>query len=1358
MRSMTKIRLFTGVCTVLFIYLLFPINASLNSSNQSDKNTPLSGSIIKASLNNATSTSFRIKQRNPVVNEKRRLKLTAVDINGKAVEGVSWSSGSSDIASIDSQSGEVTGNLQGFATITANFGDETASVFVVVSRVNKGKGTKVPGDSKVDNNGSLYISSPSQNVILKADKALESDLQVFAGKMKQPGYVNGNAKDALFAGPTAIAVNNNAQGGIYITDTLNHSIRKIGFNGNVETLLGNGSPGTNSFGNNGLLDFGQTTFNSPRGIAVESGGNLYVADTDNNAIYYIDFARRQVSLVAGLPGVAGKEDGTGQNARFKRPSSLALNTDGNILAVADEDNNRVRIIQIVSKDKGQFITQVSTVGSTATTFGANGLHQAALNQVAAETEIVFDKPQSIAFDGVNNIYVVDSTGVQVITNALGRTPDIISLAQPEISFNSAVNVVVRGREVFVLDSAAENDSDAVKVVTVGAPIIETVTPDTIARAIDTDLVIRGKNFAPESIVTLGDNLIDQLEVISATEIHARVPSSIIPGISTLSVLTRGGMAQREVNIVSKAVKDLANGQVTTIAGGTSFFGDGGSSFNASLSSPNKLALDAKGNLYIADILAQRVRRIDAETGVITTVVGGGSSLAENVLAVLTQINPSGLALDSAGNIFVGDNLTASVRRVDALTGLITTVAGGFNGPTSPAKGDGGLAINADLGGTPEDLLIDAAGNLFIAAGLRVRRVDAKTGIITTVAGNGSVSFSGDGALATSAGLGSVVGLTMDNSGNVTILAENRIRRINAQTGIITTIAGNGDFFGNVTSLDGRPATQVGISTGLSADATFDEKGNLYIIGYLSSRVLKVDQQTGLITTLQIAPLAEDDICAAELFLAGGVVLDGTKRLFVSERLGRVRMVDLVNGSSTKISGTNRINLRNGNGGDGDLAVKATLGTAQQVAADRKGNIYISDTSNGFIRKIDGTTGIISTIAGRGAFNCVPSGRDEGVPATDVVLRPLILAVDKVGNIFISDSNIVQRVDANSGIITRVAGGGRAEAGDKFSGDGGPAINASLGLVTGLAINDRGDLFISAVNFSSNYGVIRKVDAQTGIITKVAGNGTAFSGDGSAAISAGVFTIDLAIDREGNLILADEPFGISGRVRRIDLKTGIINTIAGDGSPLSSYTGENGPATKAKLGILRSIAADQAGNVYIGAVAFIKSVAEPGLSLRGLPRVWRVDIKTGIITVAIGSQGIYSGDGDSSDKASLVSFRDRGMLDVDIDAAGNLLIVNRDDAPISALRLVKLASSNGGNSSLMISKVDFNKPILEVLGSGFGDVAASISINGKDVTGLISSQSDTRLTLKSSRKKLNIKKSNNQIVVTNQQGAVDSFSF
>ncbi len=440
--------------------------------------------------------------------------------------------------------------------------------------------------------------------------------------------------------------------------------------------------------------------------------------------------------------------------------------------------------------------------------------------------------------------------------------------------------------------------------------------------------------------------------------------------------------------------DLTTGVLTRHAGadpGGSYNGDNQPATDAQLSQPSSLAADAAGNLWIADETNSRIRRVDATTGEITTVAGTGSIgfNGDNQPATSAGLfYPNSVALDGDGHMYVADQYHDRVRRVEAGTGTITTVAG-----TGTFTGDGGPATAAQLY-SPSGVVADAGANVFVtdSDNHRIRRIDAGTGEITTVAGTGTEGYSGDGGPATAAELDEPVGLTMDPAGNLWFADHDSdtVRRIDAGTGVITTVAGPGSWgFAGA----GGPATAA-----------------------------QLNEPAGVAVT------------AAGLWIA-----DGDNH--------RIRYVDLTTGDITTVAGTGA----EGDGGDGGPATSAQLDTPVAVAVGPDGELYLADLGNDRVRRIDAGTGIITTVAGGG------NDSDDGVPATEADLAdPSGLAVDGLGNLYVSSRRQVRRVDAGSGIITTVAGTG--DEGD--SGDGGPAFAAELMAPSGLAFQLGGGLLIA----------------------------------------------------------------------------------------------------------------------------------------------------------------------------------------------------------------------------------------------------------------------------------------------------------
>lgn len=338
--------------------------------------------------------------------------------------------------------------------------------------------------------------------------------------------------------------------------------------------------------------------------------------------------------------------------------------------------------------------------------------------------------------------------------------------------------------------------------------------------------------------------------------------------------------------------------------------------------------------------------------------------------------------------------------------------------------------------------------LIIAVCFAIQNLGAQNYIITTIAGTGYPSFSGDGGLATSAKLHYPSGIVTDTSGNLYIAdyENNRIRKINT-SGIITTIAGNGiaGYSG-----DGGLATAAELQG--PASIALDALGNLYIADYTNNCIRKVNT-SGIITTIagNSTPGYSGDggiATAAQLHSPNNLVLDASGNLYIADANNNVIRKVNTSGTISTIAG----NGSAGYNGDGNLATSAELNPFG-VFVDASGNVYIADHFNNCIRKVN-TSGIISTIAGNATGGY--SG-DGGSCLLAKLTNPLGIVLDDAGNIYIADTgnNVIRKI-STSDIITTIAGNGNANN----SGDGGLATLASLYGPNGLCVDDSGNIYIA----------------------------------------------------------------------------------------------------------------------------------------------------------------------------------------------------------------------------------------------------------------------------------------------------------
>src|SRR5438034_1346849 len=469
--------------------------------------------------------------------------------------------------------------------------------------------------------------------------------------------------------------------------------------------------------------------------------------------------------------------------------------------------------------------------------------------------------------------------------------------------------------------------------------------------------------------------------------------------------------------------------------------------------------------------------------------------------------------------------------------------------------------------------------------------------------------------ALSAAISSLSAVAFDSSGNYYITTLTRVFRVD-QSGQLTVYAGNGGLGFNG---DGIAATSAELCN--PHGIAFDSTGNLFIADECNDRVRRVDAATRIITTVAgngTAGYSGDAGPAASAALSGpsAVTVDRQGNLFISDsNNGRIRRVD----ANTQIITT---------------IPMSGLANPSGIALDGAGNLFFADADGQRVLRLDSTTGMITQVAGNGVRDGCCSGgfSGDGGPATSAELNvPNSLVVDSGGNLFIADTfnYRIRRVDAATGVITTIAGDGTPG----FSGDGGLATSAELNAPSGIALGSAGSLFIAdSFNFR-----IRRTDPSTQVITTVAGNGTySFSGDGGPAAASQLNDPQgVAVDNAGNLFIADS---MNNRIRRIDAATQVITTVAGNGT--IGFSGDGGPATSAALSGPLSVAVDSAGNLFIGSDL----------------RIRRLDAATGVITTVAGS-GIFGECAGSATSTALPM-----TTGVAVDNGGNLFISgNRENS-------------------------------------------------------------------------------------------------
>ena len=1057
-----------------------------------------------------------------------------------------------------------------------------------------------PGGVALDAAGSLYVGDQGNHRVRKIDTSGLITTVVGTGSAGSSGD-GGPATAAQLNNPRGVVFD--SSGNLYIADSSNNRVRKVTPSGAITTVAGTGTSGYVGDGGAATL----ALLRAPWGVAVDSGGNLYIAEHDSHTVRKVD-SGGTITTLAGTGSYGCSGDAVAAaSSTFYNVLSVGVDSAGNVY-FADENCHRVRKVTPTG-------AAVTVAGTGSAGFAGDG-GPARLAQLR--------NPQGVWVDAAGNVYISDS-----LNHRIRLVSSSVSVPDFALSLSPASQTVAAGlATTFTATVAASGGfSSPVNLSCSGLPVGATCgfAPNPAPPGNSTLKLSVPLNAAPATfnftVIGTGGSLI-RVATGSVTSTSPAAPAAL----TIVSGNNQSAQAGRELaNPIVVQVADAASNPLAGVAVSFSV-ASGGGSLNQTLvitdGNGQAQAVWTLGTYPGTNTVTATVTGLPAVTftssgtlapagpGIITVagstwVFSGAGGPATNApLAPMWKI-----AMDAAGNLFVANGGNYMVFKIST-SGVITVVAG--NG-TPGYSGDGGPATSAQLWGVV-GVAVDSSGNLYITdqSNQRIRKVDT-SGIITTVAGNGNYGYSGDGGPATLAQVASPNGLAVDAAGNLYIAdsSNNRVRKV-TPAGVISTVVGNGvnGFAG-----DGGPAVYARLRNPNAV--TFDAAGNMYIADWNNHRIRKVDS-SGIITTIAGTGTAGyttggGSATSARLYSPNGLAVDASGNLYIADQNNhRIRKVTS-GGAISTVAG----NGARGFWGDGGPATLAALNTPYGVAVDASGNIYIADSNNYRIRKVT-SSGVISTIAGNGQFRFA----GDGGPATSAQLySPYAAVSDAAGNVYIADSaNHRIRKVTPGGTITTIAGTGLPG----YSGDGGPATAAMLYSPYGVALDTAGNIYI----VDTNNNRIRKVDS-TGTITTVAGTGSStHSGDGGPATLAGINVgFGLAVDAAGNLYIADW----NNRIRKVDT-SGIITTVAGSGT--YGYAGDGGPATLAQFRTPYGLTVDSAGNIYIADLYNY--------------RIRKVDAAGTVTTVA--GTGTYACSGASGPAASLSLTYPWGLA---VDSTGNL---------------------------------------------------------------------------------------------------------
>lgn len=611
------------------------------------------------------------------------------------------------------------------------------------------------------------------------------------------------------------------------------------------------------------------------------------------------------------------------------------------------------------------------------------------------------------------------------------------------------------------------------------------------------------------------------------------------------------------------IDSLGNARVFAGNGTKGTSGNNGPATSAQIENVTSIAFDPSGNAYISQTETHVVRKISTD-GLITHFAGtatAGHSGDGGQASVAQLHGPQGVSCDSSGNVYISEHSGKRVRKVTP-AGVISTFAG--NG-TSGSTGDGGQATSAALSGMYA-LTFDRFGSAYIPdhLGHKVRKVTS-AGVISTFAGTGVQSSTGDGAQAASATLNLPCGVSIDSADAVYITecGGNKIRKV-LTTGVISTFAGTGV---KNSSGDGGPAVSAELDKPVGILAHTD--GNIYVSEHDSDVVRKITT-SGLITTIAGRLAINGYTGDGGPGTSARVRVDTDNGYLAADSLGNLYIQNTWDSVVRKLSTDGIISAFAGTGvagdfGNGGQASSAQLNGPGGIAFDTAGNMYIADWSNFVVRKV-ATDGVISVFAGDGNDGNGGNGGPALSASFDGVWG---VAADYAGNVYVLDFNDarIRKVDT-AGQISVYAGNGV----QGYSGDGGLAVNASIYPYAGIVFDQNNVLYIA--DYYNH--VIRSVKTD-GTITTIAGTGTAgFSGDGGAATSAKLnYPHSIVVDLQGNILFTEQNNHL---IRKI-ATSGIISTLYG--SPTRpNFQGDGGPATAAGLLYPSGLAIDLQGNLFV----------------------------------------------------------------------------------------------------------------------------------------------------------------------------------
>lgn len=1122
----------------------------------------------------------------------------------------------------------------------------------------------------VDSAGNVYVADRFNHTIRKITP--DGVVTTLAGKAGVPGSDDGVGSAARFRYPFGVAVD--TSGTVFVADSGNNVIRKIAADGKVTTIAGtvgiwNATDGTGAAAH----------FNAPRGIVVDASGNLFITDSDDNHIRMMTPAGVVTTLAGSLSTLPGKTDGTGSDASFSDPMGIAVDPAGRLF-VTDFNNDTVRL--------GVLAPPV-TIPVVVTVDSLNTVYTGQPQPVSVSTDPA-GLAVSVTYDGSAlpptdaGTYTVVATVTEPGYSGTATGTLVIAKAPQQINFTQVPDKVPTDAP-FVVEGSVDSGLPLTLSLFEGPG---TMSGNTITLTGDIGIIfvlgsqIGDVNHEPTSqylpIVVALPRVVVETPYTFTTLAGSPTKSGGADGTGAAAQFTGPfGMAVDSAGNVyvsdqnrSTIRKITPAGVVTTVAGLDNVLGSAdGVGTAARFTYPRGLALDPAGNIYVADTRNQTIRKI-TPAGVVTTLAGlaGVSGFNDGIGSAARFYDPSGVALDQAGNIYVADTDNFAIRKITP-AGVVTTVSPQLGGSEGPFD-------------YPSAIAVDDAGNVYFAEELRytIRKI-TPAGVVTTIAGIPGKPGSTDGGLGV-AQFGNDYGLAVDGLGFVYVAdtTSHIIRRI-APDGSVTTVGGTafapgsadgvgsaarfwypyglardraGALYvadnynhtirkgvpasaqtatvtlGNLSAVytgSAQPVTVVTFPAGLAVNVTYNggstpptDAGSYAVTATVADPAYSGSANGTLI-------IAKADQAISFDAIPNKTYGDSPFTIYAAANSGASPTLSIVSGPAT-IAG-NTITLT----GVGTVLVRTTLaGDANHNAAASVDRSFVVGKGTAVII-LGGTGTIYDSLPHAAVVNTVPTGLAVSIaydgsvtPPTNVGTYTVTATVnDPLYQGTISVPFVIAppapTADATPYTFTTYAG-----ASDAGSVDGVRSA-ARFNQPNGVAVDVVGNVYVA----DTNNNVVRKI-TPAGVVSTLAGTpGTQGPDDGLGAAARFNAPTGIALDGSGNVYVADAG---NGTIRRIT-PAGLVATVAGQANQIGSA---DGAGSAARFNHPEGLAVDDAGNIY---------VADTGNQLV------RKVTAAGVVTTLAGSAGTAALRDGTGSTAWF-----NAPSGISLDHAGNLLIADR----------------------------------------------------------------------------------------------------